>query len=662
MKDDLSLLEIQKSKIKQLNEKGICTLEDLINFSPRKYYDFTKNILVKDMEDSMYCAVIGKVINIKPGDKLVTVKIEDDITWKMNINFFGMPFIKKMIKVGYKYVFCGKVSVNEQYHCKSMTNPIIFTQNIKEGLRVVPIYSKISGMSLDYLSKTLSKAIAIFDKNDYLEYSLVKKYNLISTAQKIKYLHTPNNLNEVDLALKRIEFDELFKFNMQLLNKEKHSSSNSKYVMNKFNQSAELMKLLPFSLTDGQRQALRQMSLKMKAGNRLNALVQADVGAGKTIVAIFLMLIACNNGYQSALMCPTTVLAEQHFSEIQERLESFGYNIAYLSGNTKKRERNKILKGLKDGTINMVIGTHAVISKDVEFKDLAVIVVDEEHRFGVKQREALALKSESGVHSISMSATPIPRSLALTMYGDSIDVINIKSMPNGRKPVKTLRINNDEESYKIMTSEIKKGKQCYIVCPFIEDNEEIEDVESVESTFKNVKKFFGKNAKVGMINGNLSKEEIEEEILKFKNKEYDIMVSTTIIEVGVNVPNATVILIKNAERFGLAQLHQLRGRVGRGSNQSHCLLQSECKTDFALEKVNIMCETTDGFKISIKDLELRGTGSFISTSQSGYNKYVELMIANPKINESIRCDVREIYKSPGRLNHYKFLNEFSKAM
>lgn len=660
MKEDLNLLEIQKSKIKQFNSKGIYSLEDLINFIPRKYYDFTKNTLVKDMEDSNYYAIIGKVIEVKPGDKVIIVKIVDNMSWKMNICFFGMPFIKNKIKIGQQYVFCGRVSTKG--FIKSMSNPVIFTQNIREGLRIVPVYSKINGMSVDYLIKTLSKAITIYNKNDYLERDLVKKYNLISTAQKINYLHSPNNLNEVDLALKRIEFDELFKFNMQLFAKENNSSKDSKFLMTKFDESAKLMKLLPFSLTEGQRLALRQMSLKMKSGKRLNALVQADVGAGKTIVAIFLMLIACNNGFQSALMCPTTVLAEQHFNEVKERLAEFGYNIVYLTGNTKKREKTKIQKGLKDGSINMVIGTHAVISKDIEFKNLALIVVDEEHRFGVEQREALALKAENGVHSISMSATPIPRSLALTMYGDSIDVINIKSLPNGRKPVNTRHIKDDKDAYKLMESEIKKGKQCYIVCPFIEENEKFDDVESVESTFKDVKKYFSNKAKVGMINGSLSKEDIEEEILKFKNKEYDILVSTTIIEVGVNVPNATVILIKNSERFGLAQLHQLRGRVGRGSDQGYCLLQSECKTNFAYEKIKVMCETTDGFKISQKDLELRGTGSFVGTSQSGYNKYVELMIANPIMNNSIREDIKAIYESSGRLNHYKFLNDFAEDM
>ena len=659
--EDLNLLNIPNNKIKQLNSKNIFTISDLINFYPRKYYDFKKNTYIKDIKENGYYSIIGTVKEVVEKPKLIIIKIQDDINWNMNISFFGMNFVKELFKVNDKFVFCGNVNVNDNgnYTNRSMSNPLIYSSKIKDGLRILPVYSKINGMSSDYFLKCINSGLAVMNKEDYLEQKLVSKYKLMSNQKRIWALHNPSSFKEIEEAKKRCEFDDLFKFNFNLYKKEKTKKDKSSFVMTNFDKSRELINNLPFDLTEGQRTALRKMSISLKRGDRLNALVQADVGAGKTIVAIFLMLIACNNGFQSALMCPTTVLAEQHYEEVKAKLEPLGVRVAYLSSTIKKREKNKILKQLRNNEIDIIVGTHAIISKDVVFNNLSLIVVDEEHRFGVAQREALVDKSKAGVHSVSMSATPIPRSLALTMYGDSIEIIDIKSMPNGRLPIKTSTTNNDKEAYRLMKSEIDKGRQCYVVCPFIEDNEDLSDVESLETAFKNIKSYFKNSAKIAMISGNMSKDEISLELNKFKNKEYDIILATTIIEVGVNVPNATVILVKNADRFGLAQLHQLRGRVGRGVYQSYCILQSELKTDFAREKINAMCETTDGFKIAIKDLELRGAGDFIGNSQSGFNNYVELMIANPKLNESIKNDIKEIYNSPGRLNHYKslYLNE-----
>lgn len=422
--------------------------------------------------------------------------------------------------------------------------------------------------------------------------------------------------------------------------------------------SKQLINALPFELTEGQRGALRMISKKMKNNERVNALIQGDVGCGKTMVAIFSLLIAVENGYQGALMCPTSVLAKQHYEEITERFSSFGIKVAYLSGDLKVRERKKIIKAIKEGEVDIVVGTHAVLGKDVEFQSLALTIVDEEHRFGVKQRELLQLKASSGVHTISMSATPIPRSLAMTIHGDSIDVLNIKSLPKGRKPVETALITAEEDSYQRIYEEVQNGRQAYVVCPLVEESNSdiLKNVESVDEAFaKAIKYFEPKGIKVGMATGKMKQQDIDAELEKFANKEYDIFISTTIIEVGVNVPNATVILIKNAERFGLAQLHQLRGRVGRGSYQSHCLLLSEKATDIGRAKLETMCNTTDGFVIAEKDLELRGTGDFIGTSQSGQNKYVMLMLGNADLNESIRNEVKDILKNPIRTAFYKHL-------
>ncbi|MFJ8531166.1 ATP-dependent DNA helicase RecG [Bacillus sp. NPDC094106] len=656
---ELERLNIPKAKQNQFIKKGMESIEDLIRFFPRKYFDFRQIHFVKDVVADEYQSVEGVVKEIKIKPHAVTLKVEDKRASIIYISFFHQPYIAQKFIEGESYIFCGKVTINYSYRkFVSIANPVLYGLSSETKPGILPVYSKIKGMSDEYLTRCMNSAYSIVHSDEYLENSIIKKFDVASFHKALQYIHFPKTMEEVQMGQKRFLFDDLFFFNLNLLANEKSQMKQSPFQIEKFELSKRLMDSLPFDLTEGQRNALRMISLKMKKKERVNALIQGDVGCGKTMVAIFSLLIAVENGYQGALMCPTSVLARQHYEELVERFALFGVNVAYLSGDLKVRERKKIVKGIKDGEIDIVVGTHAVLGKDVEFQSLALTIVDEEHRFGVKQRELLQLKASKGVHTISMSATPIPRSLAMTIHGDSIDVMNIKSLPKGRKPVETILITAEDNSYHKIYNEVQKGRQAYIVCPLVEESSSdvLKDVESVEEAFaKAIQYFEPKGMKVGMATGKMKQQEIDAELEKFANKEYDVFISTTIIEVGVNVPNATVILIKNAERFGLAQLHQLRGRVGRGSYQSYCLLLSEKSTEIGRAKLETMCQTTDGFVIAEKDLELRGTGDFIGTSQSGQNKYVMLMLGNAELNETIRSEIKEILNNPIRSAFYKHL-------
>ena len=375
----------------------------------------------------------------------------------------------------------------------------------------------------------------------------------------------------------------------------------------------------------------------MQLGNRVDARVQGDVGCGKTVVAQIAALGMAMNGYQCAVMCPTLVLAEQHFADFTKFLARFGLNAVFLHGGMKIREEKKALAAIQSGEADVIVGTHSIFADKVKYKKLGLVIVDEEHRFGVEQREGLKQKAKDGVHNISMSATPIPRTLATTLYGEGTEIINIHTMPAGRKPVKTIVWSNENTCMESVYKQIKQGHQCYIICPLIEDSdsETLAGVESVETTAQNLKAWFAKypGVRIETISGDMKAKDVQAGIEAFAAGNADILISTTIVEVGVNIPNSTVIVIKNAERFGLAQLHQLRGRVGRSSYQSYCVLLSQDKEN---ERLQTMASTTDGFKIAEKDLELRGTGQILGVKQSGKDVYMEMMLKYPKLYKEIR--------------------------
>lgn len=651
---DISALGINKGKIKQFNSKGIYTVEDLINFLPRKYYDFRNITKIKDVRDGEFVSVIGEVIEIKSGKNYIRAKIKDDSNKNLFVTWFNQMYILKILKIGEIYNFCGKIEIDQTYHSRQMLNPMYFNKDLEKYRRIVPVYSKIQGMSDDYLLKSINTALALVDKSEYLDAETIDKFNLYKRKDTINAIHQPENMEDIEMAKQRILFDDLFYFAMQLqlkghndVNKQTSIRMPKAYTIKPFIDS------LPFELTEDQLNTTRMIFKDMRDGKQVRALVQGDVGSGKTMVAFILMLIAAENNYQSALMAPTNVLAKQHYEELKEIGEKMGYKVGFLSGNSKAREKREVVEGLKSGEIQMVVGTHAIISDKVEFNNLGLTIVDEEHRFGVIQRDMINEKTNEGVHSVTMSATPIPRSLALTIYGEGTDVYNIVQMPKGRKKVITKLIDNDSVAYEFMKKEIEKGRQCYVVCPLIEesDSETMEGVLSVGEVYKQITDYYrGTGIRVAVISGDMKQSDIEQEIELFSEGKTDVLISTTIIEVGVNVPNSTVMVIQNAERFGLAQLHQLRGRVGRGSYQSYCILVSQMKNN---EKLEVMVNTTNGFEIAEADLKLRGAGDFIGTRQSGENKYVMLMLGNPKLFNDIRKEVRDIFKDKKKYEYYR---------
>jgi ATP-dependent DNA helicase RecG len=650
----LDALGIPTNKLNQFKAKDILTVEDLAKYFPRKYHDFRVPTTVREAKDGDMVAIVGVVQDIRNFVKYVKAKVYDG-TGTLEITWFNSPHITNFVFNGDTYIFCGKITAD--YRTKGMMNPPYYSKDIDMYKKLLPVYGKIKGMSDEYLTKSITQALTILMNQEHFEPQLVAKFGLMKASGAYKSIHQPQDEQELEKAKERFMFEDLFEFAMQMAEGESSGEKKSPFIMRSFAEVTTFLGKLPFELTDGQREALRTMSLKMKHGDRVNALVQGDVGCGKTIVAILMMILASANGYQSVLMAPTNVLARQHYADLLEKTKDMPYEVAFLSGDMKAKERREVLKKLSNGEIHMIIGTHAVLSEDVKIPNLALTIVDEEHRFGVEQRNILREKAKQGVHHMNMSATPIPRSLALSMYGDQIDVLTIKTLPKGRKPIRTVVLTEEGRALNGIFQQIEKGHQCYVVCPLIEDseNEVLQDVESVETTFEKMSKHFASKpeVKIAMISGRMKSEEVNFELERFTRNETNILISTTIIEVGVNVPNSTMIVVKNAERFGLAQLHQLRGRVGRGDYESFCVLLSEKDNN---PKLHAMRDTTDGFRIAEIDLNLRGMGDFIGTRQSGQSKYVMLMIANQDLYRQIKEEVRIIRQDPKRLSNYRYLN------
>ena len=655
---ELELLGIPKQKINQLNKKHIYSIESLVKYFPYKYYDFREPIInFENIQDNNICSIIGTVIEIKLHKKHIHAKILDENKNIINAYWFNQRYVYNMLKPGTKYIFCGRTIIDAKYYNMKKIFPFEFSSNISKLQKIIPVYSKIKGMSDKYLKKIIEDSLKLINTKDYLEDKIKKSFNLISEYDAFKNIHAPQSFENIKDAKKRFIFDDLFVFNFQLKRLNTINKKKTAYPISSFKTWKMLYNKLPFDLTKDQKECLKNMFSVIKQKKQLNTLIQGDVGSGKTIVAIFMMLLMAENNYQSCMMVPTEVLGQQHYSELKKILKDTPFKVGYLSGKLKTKEKKEILKSIELGEIQIVVGTHAIIQKDVLFKRLGLMIVDEQHRFGVVQREKL-IEKHNRPHFITMSATPIPRTLSMILYGESTQVLTIKTRPQGRKVVKTYKVEKCEKIYEFLLKEIQKNRQCYIVCPIIEDSssERMAEVKSANATYKEVKNYFEKfpEIKISFISGKMKKEEVEKEIKDFANNKTQILVSTTIIEVGVNIPNATVMVIKNAERFGLAQLHQLRGRVGRSNWQSYCILQSLKKDD---KKIEIMCQTSDGFEIAKRDLEIRGPGDFIGTRQSGQNKYVMLMLAYPKLYAAINKLNDEIYKNSTWYSKYKFINE-----
>lgn len=650
---DLSYLRLLKTKENQLRKRNLETIEDILEFLPKEYYDFTTPLSIRDSISFGYennIAIIANLVDAKETPKTITATFVDD-TGELEVVFFNQKYILRSLFPGCNYIICGKFQNNKYTGKLQMINPIFISRDIEKYKKIIPRYVKIQGMSSEYFLDIIDKALEFAPLLQDYDQTLLKDFRIMDKKTSLQEIHKPRSFQMLNYAHNRLIFDLLFRFLWLSKEKEEENLVKTSVILDNINIQEKLEKL-PFPLTNDQSRTVTTILEKMKRGEKVQGLIQGDVGCGKTIVAFLLMFVMADNGYQSILAAPTQTLANQHFLDIAEYAELFGYNVAYLSGSTKKRDRSKILKGLKDGSIDILISTHAGFSPDVEFNNLGLKIIDEEHRFGVRQRETLSRRYREA-HGVSMSATPIPRSLALISYGNNIDIYNIIEMPAGRQKVETEVTDSNAIAYAYIKEEVKKGHQAYIICPLIEEGKiEAENIENAKLNFAEYVKVNNLDISFESISGNMKQNEIDGIIKRFNDGEIDVLISTTIVEVGVNVPNATVMVILSSERFGLSQLHQLRGRVGRGKDKSYCVLVSP-KED--VERLEIMERSSSGFEISKADLKLRGPGDILGVKQSGESKELMTLISYPQLTEAIKRYIEIIYKDKYRLEYYKKL-------
>ncbi len=636
-------------------EIGVFTIEDLIFYFPYKYVDRSRFYKVADIKsDATYIQARGKFCCFSDEGKkkkyLHAEFFDDsgsiDIVW-----FQRIKWVKDNIKPNTEYVIYGKP---KEYRGEfSMVHPEFeeaakFDKQIKTPFSAM--YNTSEKMKKFYLnSNAILKLIkAIFKQKPHLQEiipaNILQEYNLPSINDAILNIHFPQSIAKLEAARKRFKFEELFINQLSLLKQKKIRTSKIKgYIFEKVGDSFMNFyeKNLPFELTNAQKRVLKEIRADFKSGKQGNRLLQGDVGSGKTVVALMSMLIAIDNNFQTCLMAPTEILAQQHFESISKMLEGIDVNIRLLTGSTKVKQRRVIDEELKSGTLNILIGTHALIEDKVQFKDLGLAIIDEQHRFGVAQRAKLQKKNENPPHILVMSATPIPRTLSMTLYGD-LDVSIIDELPPGRKPIKTIHLYEKQRGklYTFIRDEIAKGRQIYIVFPLIKESEAL-DYKNLEEGYATLNQMFKlPKYRICMVHGQMKPDEKKAQMDLFAEGKAQILVATTVIEVGVNVPNASVMIIESAERFGLSQLHQLRGRVGRGAEQSFCILMTDFKLSAdSRKRIETMVQTNNGFQIAEVDMRLRGAGNIFGTQQSGTP--INFRIANLLTDGKILAEARK---------------------
>lgn len=636
------LRKVGEKRIRAYEKLGIKRPYDLLFYFPRTYIDFSAPVSVLEVDSGEYACVKGTIIKKMHGvtsQKGIPVykAIVKDYKVNFTVAVYSLYTFEQLLE-GEEYCFYGKVFTNGRLN-KEMHSPYIIKAD--SGYIMKAVYPLTTGLTVGMISANIKETLDIYDETPFetLPFSIREKYSLIYLPTALHEIHFPDNKERFEQAKRRFTFEQLLVIMLGMSTLRYRSRSKTPFVMHDAGIS-ELTERFPFTLTEGQRQAVIDICGDMCGEVPMNRLLQGDVGSGKTAVATCACFFAYKNGFQSVIMSPTEILAYQTYKTLSDWLEPLGVKVALLTGSTKTKERNILRKGIADGEISVVVGTHALFQKDIEYKNLALVITDEQHRFGVSQRTALADKSKLP-HKLVMSATPIPRTMSLMIYGD-LDISVIRELPKGRIPIETYAVTSKlrERAYGFVRNRLNEGRQAYIVCPLVNETEksEKEEWQAVVAYTEKIRKGAFKGYKVEYLHGKMKTIEKEEIMDRFKRGEINILVSTTVVEVGVDVPNAVVMIVENAERFGLSQLHQLRGRVGRGSEKSYCILITDNPSDETRERMRTISRTTNGFEIAEADLKLRGPGDFFGSRQHGLPP---IKLIDNSINEEIMIQARE---------------------
>ncbi len=660
----------------KLNKLGIYTANDLMCYFPKRHVDYSSRTLIKNLKEGENTTVFGYIksvsaFNTKNNLSVVKVTVADE-TGRLELSFFNaksnrftLERTKAQFPVNAGIMLSGTVKLNNYTKKLTIDKPsysIMTGEFLESGSlhlgRIVPIYPVCEDLSIKTLRNAIHNALELY--KDYITNivpeDISERLGLLDKKIAVMQMHFPENMEMLERARFSLVFEELFLVQLKLVRLREENNTHSALAL-KIQKDGLVQKFinsLPFELTAGQKKAVNEILNDLNSDRPMARLLQGDVGSGKTVVACIMLLAGVENGYQGALMAPTEILAQQHYNNLIQWLTPLGLSVGLFLGSQGKKVRESFQKDLRNGQTNIAVGTHALIQDNIEFNNLGAIVVDEQHRFGVKQRNILRKKSQNP-QMLTMTATPIPRTLAMTVHGD-LDLTIIDELPKGRLPVKTSLTGSHRGVYDLIRQQIEEGRQAYVVYPLIEESETL-SAKAATKEAEHLQQDVFPQFKVGLLHGKLKNDEKEQVMNDFKNKKYDILVSTTVVEVGVDVPNATVIVIENAERFGLSQLHQLRGRVGRSALQSYCVLVSGTKSQETRERLNIMTQTNDGFVIAEKDLQLRGPGEFLGTRQSGLpDLIISDIVKDAKILELARMEAIDFIKTHN-INDYPLLQK-----